>query len=579
METETYNHLTENHPTVDVTVPSSTTSSSAIVSSASSSSSSEPEDSFNYETVFPSLPPTQSDNNNAVAAQHPMFANSNTAKLSIKRPHTTTSVFHIPANERKKSSHSSSFGNETNKKCEEIASRLGVKVEICQSKDQSLHVVISGQEERVQEAKKAIWSEFQTERDYKMKIPREQHKYLIGKAGATLRDLQDKTCTKITVPKAETQSEYVIIHGPKDGIEHAIHEIQSIIDEQMKTSIERLEIPKLYHPWIRGFNNELSNDLAQKYGGNVKINIPPPTLDKDEIVVSGDRDKVELVSAELRRIQQQKSRLNITKLAIQITKSQHKLIIGKNGSNLQEIFRDYDVYVQVPKLDSELETIYLYGEESKLGPALSQVCAKANSVVTVRIDVPSWLHRHMIGEKGANISKITADFPQTRVNFEVDDKIALEGPPDEVEKVRARLENITLGLKQVMVCEEIPIDTKLVPLLIGSKEKKTENHVAKLNKEFGVVVRLPQSSVANENGVQGQNGGQQQFSNVVRIEGAPDAVKKCRVEFIELVKRVENERSKDIIIDQKYHSTLIGKLLKKVFLFIVLRFLLRINKR
>ena len=90
------------------------------------------------------------------------------------------------------------------------------------------------------------------------------------------------------------------------------------------------------------------------------------------------------------------------------------------------------MYVLVPKLESDLETIYLYGEEAKLGTALSQVCAKANSIVTVHIDVPSWLHRHMIGEKGANISKITADYPQTHVKFEPDNQIALEGPPDEV---------------------------------------------------------------------------------------------------------------------------------------------------
>ncbi len=196
-------------------------------------------------------------------------------------------------------------------------------------------------------------------------------------------------------------------------------------------------------------------------------------------------------------------------------------------------------------MESDSETIYLFGEESKLGAALSQVCAKANSIVTVRIEVPSWLHRHMIGEKGSNISKITADYPQTHVKFEPDDSIALEGPPDEVDKVRERLENITVALKQVMVCEEVPCEARFFAQLLGAK--KTENHVARLNKDFGVVVRLPPAPTDAVPAAQQAR----HNANAVRIEGPPDAVLKCKAEFAQLLKKLENERSKDIIIEQK----------------------------
>lgn len=499
---------------------------------AAQSSSAQAEDLNNYDTVFPSLPAAPANlNSNSVW-------NNSDHKLSIKRHQNTTQVFHVPVEERRYKDVSNSFGNDTNKKCEEIASSKGVKVEICCSKDQSLHIVISGPEEKVVEAKRLIVNELQTERDFKMKIPRDQHKYLIGKAGSILKELQEKTCTKIQVPKSDSGSDLVTIVGPKDGIELAIHEIQLICDEQSKTGIERLAIPKLYHPWIRGFNNDIANEIAQRTGA--KVNIPPPLVEKDEVVVSGDREKVDAACAEIKKIYAQKSKLNITKLAIQITKSQHKLIIGKNGTTVQDIFKDYDVYVQVPKLDSPSETIYLYGEESKLGAALSQVIAKSNSVVTTRIDVPSWLHRHMIGEKGANISKITAEYPNTHVKFEPDNRIALDGPPDEVEKCREKLLNITLGLKQVMICEELTVDPKFYPQLV----KKNDNHMARFNKEHGVIIRLPQENSS---------------VNIVRIEGPPDSVVKAKKEFEELLVRLENERSKDIIIDQKYHSNLIGK--------------------
>ena len=486
----------------------------------------------NYDTVFPSLP------SSGVALNPNSVWNNQNDKLTIKRHLNITQIFHVPFEERKNKD--GKFGFDANKKCEEIANRFGVKVEICGSKDQSLNIVISGPEDKVVDAKRSIVNELQTEREVKLKIPKDQHKYLIGTKGAILTKLQEKTCTKIQIPKSDSTSDLVQITGPKEGIDSAIHEIQLIIAEQSKTGIERLQIPKLYHPWIRGFNNEIANDIAQRTGA--KVNIPPPQVEKDEIVVSGDRDKVDIAVNEIKRIFAEKSRLNITKLAIQITKSQHKLIIGKNGSTVQDIFKDYDVYVQVPKLDSPSETIYLYGEESKLGAALTQVIAKSNSVITVKIDVPSWLHRHLIGEKGANISKITADYPNTHVKFEADNKITLDGPPDEVEKVRERLQNITVGLKQVMICEEVTVEPKYFTQLVGGK--KNENHIGKLNKEHGVVIRLP---AENSN------------SNIVRIEGAPDSVHKAKKEFLELIEKLENERSKDIIIDQRFHSNLIGK--------------------
>lgn len=483
----------------------------------------------NYDTVFPSLP------SNGVAFNTNSVWNSQSS-LSITRHQNVTQTIHVPYAERKHRDQKS-FGFDANKKCEEIAGKFGVKVEICGSKDQSLNVVISGSEQKVAEAKKAIVAELQAERDHKIQVPKDQHKYLIGKSGSVLNKLQDKTCTKIQIPRSDSNSDIITITGPKEGIKLAIMEIKQICDEQSKTAYEKLNIPKLYHPWIRGFNNEIANDISNRSGA--KINIPPPQIDKDEIAVSGDREKVEAAVAEINGIYAQKSKQNVTKLAIQITKSQHKLIIGKNGSAVQDIFRDHDVYVQVPKLDSDSETIYLYGEEAKLGAALTQVIAKSNSVTTAKIDVPSWLHRHMIGEKGSNISKITADYPSTHVKFESDDKITLEGPPDEVEKVKETLGNITIGLKKILLCEELMVDPKLYPQLVGAK-----NLVARLNKEHDVIVRLP---LENSN------------SNLVRIEGSPENVLKAKKELQELVVRMENERAKDIIIEQKYHSNLIGK--------------------
>lgn len=70
------------------------------------------------------------------------------------------------------------------------------------------------------------------------------------------------------------------------------------------------------------------------------------------------------------------------------------------------------VSVEMPPLDSDLETITLRGEPDKLGGALTQVYEKASSVVSADVGAPRWLHRFIIGRKGQNIRKITQDLPK-----------------------------------------------------------------------------------------------------------------------------------------------------------------------
>ena len=291
----------------------------------SSSAAAIPEDDSNsYESVFPSLPTAIGNLGNLA----PSWPNeSNASKLQIKRQ-LTTQVFQIPAEERRDAH---SFGNEANRKCNDVAERYGVKVEICCSKDHSLHIVISGIEDKVFEAKRAIVGEIQTEKEFKYKVPKDLHKFIIGRSGAVLKGLQEKTCTSITIPKPEANSDIILIHGPKEGIDRVVQEIQSICEEQSKTGFERFKIPKNYHPWIRGPNNETINHIMTTTGA--KINMPPMDSDKDEITINGDKEKVEMAMQQVQKIVNAKKQTVIRKVEFQITKSQHRNIKLKNNSS------------------------------------------------------------------------------------------------------------------------------------------------------------------------------------------------------------------------------------------------------
>ena len=49
-----------------------------------------------------------------------------------------------------------------------------------------------------------------------------------------MQELETRTATQISIPKANETMDKITITGPKDGIEKAVHEIQLISDRQSK---------------------------------------------------------------------------------------------------------------------------------------------------------------------------------------------------------------------------------------------------------------------------------------------------------------------------------------------------------
>lgn len=47
------------------------------------------------------------------------------------------------------------------------------------------------------------------------------------------------------------------------------------------------------------------------------------------------------------------------------------------------------------------------------------VYGKANSVQAATVDAPSWIHKYIIGRKGANIKQITQDLSKVRIKKKI----------------------------------------------------------------------------------------------------------------------------------------------------------------
>lgn len=244
--------------------------------------------------------------------------------------------------------------------------------------------------------------------------------------------------------------------------------------------------------------------------------------------------------ARIKKIYEEKKKKTTT-IAVEVKKSQHKYVIGPKGNSLQEILERTGVSVEIPPSDSISETVILRGEPEKLGQALTEVYAKANSFTVSSVSAPSWLHRFIIGKKGQNLAKITQQMPKVHIEFtEGEDKITLEGPTEDVNVAQEQIEAMVKDLINRMDYVEINVDHKFHRHLIG----KSGANINRIKDQYKVSVRIPPDS---------------EKSNLIRIEGDPQGVQQAKRELLELASRMENERTKDLIIEQRFHRTIIGQ--------------------
>ncbi|XP_054285585.1 LOW QUALITY PROTEIN: vigilin [Macrosteles quadrilineatus] len=493
--------------------------------------------SYVYDDMFPALPESAAP---AAPATQSAWGQSN----SRMRVGTSdiTQVFHVPAEERRGDQNNSFGDKESVRTCQSIMKETGACIEMSTSKDQSLTFLVSGKQDAVLDARRRILNSFQTQASMTITVPKEHHRWILGKAGTRLKDLEKETATKINVPSIGDSSDKITIHGTKDSIDKAVHEIRLISDEQSKKALERFDVPKCYHPFLFGPFQETLNQMRAETGAS--INIPPPSVDKTELSISGEKDGVAAAKDKIMKIYKDMEARCAT-VSVEVAKPQHRFVVGPRGSGIQEILQKTGVSVEMPPSDSGpgQGTITLRGPQEKLGQALNMVYEKASSVQIETIDAPEWLHKHIIGRKGENIRKITGENPKAHVEL-ADNKIKVEGPPEEVKQVKDQLEAVVKDLVANMTYALLTVDSKHSKHIIG----KAGANINRIKEQTDAQIYISESDG---------------HSNI-RIEGNKQGVDQAKQELEDLINKLENEKEKDVIIEQRLYRKIIGQKGEKI---------------
>lgn len=514
---------------------------------AGPSSSAHPTSDPSYDDVFPALPcgalaPTPALTTSFASASsagpksHPKIRSSN-----------VTIVFRVASDERRYSaSRRISEQNELSKIAADIMAKTNTDIQLTSSKDGSLTFLISGKDEATSQAKRLLTSEFQAQVVFQLSIPKEHHRFILGKGGKKLIDLEQNTGTKIQIPKQDEESDLIRITGTREAIDKAAHEIQVISNQAFSRSVDRIDIPKVFHPFIMGPFGKTLEAIMKETGA--KVNVPPQSVNKDEISITGDRNSVKAAKDRVSAIYQDKVSKTET-VSIEVKKHQHKYIVGPKGHTLNEIMELTGVSVEMPPSDSTSETVVLRGEPDILPEALSVLYRKAHSETEDEIEVPGWIQRHILGHRGIKFQELSQEFPKVNVNFEIEEnRIKLSGPVADVKKAIQLLKERAAEIEEQLQVEEIQVaDSKHIKYIVG----KNGANLKQIREDTKATIQV----ISSEGETKSAQANSAQY---IRVEGSKEAVAKAKSEIESLLKKLENEVTYELLIERRFYGQIIG---------------------
>uniref|UniRef100_A0A8C2AL60 Vigilin n=1 Tax=Cyprinus carpio TaxID=7962 RepID=A0A8C2AL60_CYPCA len=428
------------------------------------------------------------------------------------------------------------------KVCLDIMHKTGAHLELSMAKDQGLSIMVSGKHDAVMKARKEIVSRLQTQASATVAIPKEHHRFVIGKSGEKLQELELKTATKIQIPRPEDPSNLIKISGTKEGLEKAKHEILLISAEQANSyTVSSVSAPSWLHRFIIGKKGQNLAKITQQMP---KVHIEF-TEGEDKITLEGPTKDVQIVQGQIEAIVTDLiSRMDYTEISVD--PKFHRHLIGKGGANINRIKELHKVSVRIPPDNEKSNLIRIEGDPQGVQEAkkeLLELASRMENERTKDMIIEQRFHRAIIGQKGEKVKEIRDKFPEVIINFpdpaQKSDIVQLRGPRTEVEKCTKFMQKMVAEMVENSFSVSVPIFKQFHKNIIG----KGGANIKKIREETNTKIDLP---AENSN------------SEMIIITGKKANCEAAKNRILAIQKELANITEVEVSIPSKLHNSLIG---------------------
>lgn len=179
----------------------------------------------------------------------------------------------------------------------------------------------------------------------------------------------------------------------------------------------QIDVPIEYHSNFIGRKGESVRELMSTFA--VRIKIPSPEENSEEIVVTGTAENVEACLENIReRVadldkQADDRKLRSYAVKFEVPLKYHQRLIGPGGAKIREISARHDVQITIPRSDNPSETITVTGYETNANACkdeIEEMVRELETMFTMDIRLDPRFHPRLIGQRGRNLRKVECSF-------------------------------------------------------------------------------------------------------------------------------------------------------------------------
>ena len=259
-----------------------------------------------------------------------------------------------------------------------------------------LKVTLKGAKDCVEAARKRI-SEIVNDLENQVTIDcvieQQYHRTVMGARGSKVQkicqdfDVQIKFPDKANAENGTTENggsnDVIRISGQSAKCQGAADALKALVPVNIQ-----VEIPFEFHRYIIGQKGTGVRQLMTEYDVNIKV--PPSEQQSNTIVITGTTNNAEkarnALNDRLKELEDEKAEkaLKSFEVKIDVKPEYHPKIIGRKGTIILQLRKDYDVNIQLPKKeDPEDSIITITGYEDKANAAKNAILKIVSDIVSL----------------------------------------------------------------------------------------------------------------------------------------------------------------------------------------------------
>lgn len=361
-----------------------------------------------------------------------------------------------------------------------IQEEYGVKLDIAddgKSRDEAdktakTEIAIVGPKRNAEEAKahvNRLAKKLADDTLVRMRIENQYHRRIAGPGFTYANRLQDKYNVRIRFPSensanfadAPNSNDEVTIRGPSKGVAKAEEELKELYQYEKENGYKStLKVPVKAIARVIGKDGDTINDIADGFGVEYKFSknrSKEAELGYAEIELTGSKSALKEASLRINAIIEEVE--NFITVSITVPSKYHRDLIGPGGSVMKEIISKaggddvprlrYNRLLNIPDEGSGSEEVTSSGDKEiveKIRKEIERIVTEKEASIEEEFDLAKEKHKLIVGPGGSIRHSLQDEF-NVFINIprpnEASTVIKLRGLPENIEKVKAKIEEMT----------------------------------------------------------------------------------------------------------------------------------------